>query len=262
MNHKDPKVTLVDQEGNTFIILASEPGATVGGHEYWGSYYGYGSAYYVLTDGSVICDSGPCYPQGYFRKIEDGVKPMQEQPSGPKKIRPKITTLQLFFGYAEAERMAGVVLARRTKGFTTASAALKRFFLDCKGILVEQRKTTPKVCCQKASESKRPPTYCPTCGGNVQRAIQGYTPSQEDVVEFVLELDGTNDSVGGDVWESLRSRGWDLGVQKSGDMLTVLRTEALLRGDPYDNCHVSRRTVGKGTQIKKFPKAWFQSLKE
>lgn len=36
-----------------------------------GGYFGFGSAYAVLENGSVLCDSGECYPKGYFQAVLD-----------------------------------------------------------------------------------------------------------------------------------------------------------------------------------------------
>ncbi len=159
---------------------------------------------------------------------------------------PRITTLQLFFGYCESERMAGLVIARvGTKGFKTAHGALRSFLRDCRTIIQDNGKCAPRACCIKAQGEEC--TFCPKCGtrlGETENEVD-----EEDLAEFVQELDADIDGVGSETMEALEIRGWKIGDSRAGDWLVVHGMDYLIKGE-YSSCwSVLRMTVGKARHI-------------
>lgn len=163
--------------------------------------------------------------------------------------KPRITTLQLFFGYCESERMAGVVIARvGTKGFKTAKGALRCFIRDCKRIIQVQSQPaqSTKSCCTK-SKAKDDARYCPKCGSYLKGEPK--EPDLEEIAEWARDLDSTIDGVGFEIEEALKSHGWEIGMSRAGDWVVVHGMDYLIKGE-YPSCwSVMRMTVGKTRHI-------------
>lgn len=63
-------ITLKGPKGVLFRAEKAKPGDLYMGKPYIASYYGFGSAYFVMTDGSVLCDGDGLYDAGYFSVVE------------------------------------------------------------------------------------------------------------------------------------------------------------------------------------------------
>jgi len=157
--------------------------------------------------------------------------------------RPNITTLQLFLGYCESERVSGILVARiRSKGFKTARGALRAFLRDCKAILLEMESDIP-ICCQKADTKS---IYCPKCGSRLKKEVK---ITEDDVVDFLTELDGDLDNIGSEVIDSLERKGWSLGGYREGDWVSVKGIDYLTLGESSSTYFVNRFTVSNHRYI-------------
>lgn len=65
---KETRVTLYDPANNPVGMHAPSGDGLYRGRKYIGTYFGMGSAYYVMEDGSVLCDGDFLYGPGYFRR--------------------------------------------------------------------------------------------------------------------------------------------------------------------------------------------------
>lgn len=163
----------------------------------------------------------------------------------PRVERPRITTLQLFFGYCESQRMAGVVIAREgTKGFKTARGALRCFLRDCKSVIQKQSDESTKPCCVKAMGTS---TYCPKCGKRLKTEPEEV--DADTLAEWVQELDSDLDGIGSETLDALADRGWVVGSSKAGDRVEVHGMDYLIRGEYKDCWSVERRQVGEPRYI-------------
>lgn len=68
LKEKETRVTLYDPANNAVGMHAPMGDGLYQGQKYMGTYFGMGSAYYVMEDGSVLCDGSPLYGPGYFRR--------------------------------------------------------------------------------------------------------------------------------------------------------------------------------------------------
>lgn len=158
--------------------------------------------------------------------------------------RPNITTLQLFLGYCESERVSGILVARiRSKGFKTARGALRAFLRDCKAILLETESTVP-ICCQRADSNA---TYCPKCGSRLKKEVK---ITEDDLVDFLSELDGDLDGVGSEIIDALEEKGWSLGDYREGDWVSVKGMDYLTLGESPSTYFVHRFTVSNHKHIR------------
>lgn len=165
----------------------------------------------------------------------------------PPPARPRIKTLLIQFGYVEGQRTAYLAVARRgRKGFRTAVGAIGRFLQDAKEVWHEENPApTPKACC-KASTTQ----CCPKCGKN-RTFFEKVNPTGSEFAEFLQELDGTNDSIGGDVMEQFLLRGWELGSVTTGDALEILGLDQWLQGRP-SGMQYARGFIGPFTSQKEY----------
>lgn len=176
-----------------------------------------------------------------------------------------VRSLQLYFGYAESSGNWCLPVSRNDDGYTTPEEAMKAFLKDCREVFlvreaenhegVTQGCPNPKC---KARKMLVGTPFCSRCGTKTTQV--GISVTKEMLADFIQELGGTVDDVGGTVWEEMDARGWVLGQVREGRVLEVYAMDKFVCGDFYSNSTMNVFTLSESQRIEPFPIEWVESV--